>query len=237
MPRPARATPTSTRTAIASTAASTASVWDKAPAGVYKIARQMPAPINWSPRLADHNQFWRLTAQRLLVDGKKLDAVDRSEVIDRAAWLGAAIHALWSSTASAPSTPRPTAPPCSRPTRCCAATPSAPCHSTRIGVTLIFQSGVVNDPDLTTRLAAFVALAQFPSSEPVKNAIASLGNHAENREDPWLSAALDAAAPEPRSQKFGQCQIHRERDEPARRCRVATRHLQWPRRRPLEAHG
>ena len=62
------------------------------------------------------------------------------------------------------------------------------------GVALMFESAVVNDPDLTTRLAAFVALAQLPSSEAVKNAIAALGNDATNREDAWLSAALNAAA-------------------------------------------
>ena len=64
---------------------------------------------------------------------------------------------------------------------------------TEAGVALMFQSGVINDSDLTTRLAAFVALAKFPSSGPVKNAVTSLGAQEINRKDEWLSAALDAA--------------------------------------------
>ena len=62
------------------------------------------------------------------------------------------------------------------------------------GAALIFQSGVINDPDLTTRLAALVALAQLPTSQPIKNAVRSLGNKGQNRDDEWLSAALAAAA-------------------------------------------
>ncbi len=70
------------------------------------------------------------------------------------------------------------------------------------GVDLIFQSGVINDPDLTTRLAAFVALAQFPTSEPVKNAVTSLGNDEVNQKDEWLSAALDAAGKKHQAEAF-----------------------------------
>lgn len=70
------------------------------------------------------------------------------------------------------------------------------------GVDLIFQSGVINDSDLTTRLAAFVALAQFPTSEPVKNAVTSLGNDEVNQKDEWLSAALDAAGKKHQAEEF-----------------------------------
>ncbi|MDG2122565.1 MAG: c-type cytochrome, partial [Verrucomicrobiales bacterium] len=57
-----------------------------------------------------------------------------------------------------------------------------------------FESGVVNDPDLTTRLAAFVSLAHMPTSDAIKNAVSGLLRDSQNGTDQWLSAALNAAA-------------------------------------------
>ena len=167
-------------------------VWNQAPAQKTKNLDGAPTG-QLLAALADPNQFWRLTAQRLLVDGKKSDAAEELVALTKAPGV-AAIHALWALHGLGKldaDTHR---------AALLAADPVLRRHAVRAlpldkdGVALMFESAVVNDPDLTTRLAAFVALAQLPSSEAVKNAIAALGNDATNREDAWLSAALNAAA-------------------------------------------
>ncbi|MEN8693814.1 MAG: PVC-type heme-binding CxxCH protein [Akkermansiaceae bacterium] len=167
-------------------------VWDKAPPS--KITSLNGATtaqlIN---ALSDANQFWRLTAQRLLVDGNKTDATATLQNLSRQPGIGA-LHALWTLHGLEkldPGTHR-TALLSTDPALRRNAIKALPLDTN--GVDLLFQSGVINDPDLTTRLAAFVALAQFPSSEAVKNAISSLGNDPVNREDKLLRAALTAAS-------------------------------------------
>ncbi|MEN8847126.1 MAG: PVC-type heme-binding CxxCH protein [Akkermansiaceae bacterium] len=167
-------------------------IWDKAPESkVTTLAGASTSEL--IAALSDPNQFWRLTAQRLLVDGKKTDATVALKELTKKNGLGA-IHALWTLDGLGqldPETHRnallSTDPALRR-----NAVKALPLHDN--AVALLFQSGVINDPDLTTRLAAFVALAQFPTSDPVKNAISSLENDAINREDDLLRAALSAAS-------------------------------------------
>ena len=167
-------------------------VWDKAPkpritslngAGEAKLVSA----------LSDPNQFWRITAQRLLVDGKFESAVPALKTRVLEPGIGAT-HALWTLEglgALDADTHR---------AALLSTDPILRRNAVRAlprdegGVALIFQSGVVNDPNLATRLAAFVALAHLPTSENVKNAVAALYNNPENTKDPWLGAALKAAA-------------------------------------------
>ncbi|MEZ5324686.1 MAG: ThuA domain-containing protein [Verrucomicrobiales bacterium] len=143
--------------------------------------------------LSDANQFWRLTSQRLIVDGKKIEAVPALKSAVSAGGIGA-VHALWalqglgqlddathrSALLSADSVLRRNA---------VRALPNS-----EAGVALLFESSVINDPDLTTRLAAFVELATFPTSDALKSAVTNLMTNPENLGDEWLAAALNAAA-------------------------------------------
>jgi putative membrane-bound dehydrogenase-like protein len=54
---------------------------------------------------------------------------------------------------------------------------------------LFFGSGVFSDPDLHTRLAAFVKLADFPTSEEIKTLVKKLANDPVVKNDEWLAEA------------------------------------------------
>lgn len=143
--------------------------------------------------LHDSNQFWRLTAQRLLVESKSNDAAEALKVSTAMEGIGA-VHALWALhglgqlDAETHRSALLSADPVLRRN----AVRSLP--KSEAGITLLFESAVINDPDLTTRLAAFVALAELPTSEAIKSAVTNLLVNAENRGDAWLAAALNAAA-------------------------------------------
>ena len=53
---------------------------------------------------------------------------------------------------------------------------------------------MINDADLTTRLAAFIALSKFPTTDALKNAITSLAKNEKNQSDKWLRTALKVAS-------------------------------------------
>jgi mono/diheme cytochrome c family protein len=54
---------------------------------------------------------------------------------------------------------------------------------------LFFGSGVISDPDLTTRLAAFVKLAEFPTTEEVRTLVKKLNGDPIVKNDEWLHEA------------------------------------------------
>jgi putative membrane-bound dehydrogenase-like protein len=54
---------------------------------------------------------------------------------------------------------------------------------------LFFGSGVISDPDLPTRLAAFVKLADFPTTEPIKTLVKKLAADPVVKADEWLAEA------------------------------------------------
>jgi len=54
---------------------------------------------------------------------------------------------------------------------------------------LYFGSGVFSDPDLHTRLAAFVKLADFPTTEEIKTLVRKLANDPVVKKDEWLAEA------------------------------------------------
>ncbi|MEO8453279.1 MAG: PVC-type heme-binding CxxCH protein, partial [Gemmatimonadota bacterium] len=136
------------------------------------------------------NLFWRQTAQRLIVDGRKMDAVPalKTMVKDKAGRPGA-IHALWAlqglgaldrdlhhwALLSKDAPLRRNA--------------VRALESNEAGSRLFFETGVVNDPDMGTRLAAFVKLAQFPTTPAIKTVVAQLRKDPKNAADEWLGSA------------------------------------------------
>jgi len=54
---------------------------------------------------------------------------------------------------------------------------------------LFFGSGVFSDPDLNTRLAAFVKLADFPTTEEIKTLVKKLASDPVVKNDEWLAEA------------------------------------------------
>ncbi|MGK0185125.1 MAG: putative membrane-bound dehydrogenase-like protein [Verrucomicrobiales bacterium] len=167
-------------------------VWEKAPQSrIHALANASQEQLVQA--LSDPNQFWRVTAQRLIVDGEKEDAVPALRTSIGIGGVGA-VHALWAlhGLGQLDDVTHRAALLSSDPVLRRNAVKALPAGKS--GVSLLFESSVINDPDLTTRLAAFVALAEFPSSAPLKSAITNLLNNAENQSDEWLSAALNATA-------------------------------------------
>jgi mono/diheme cytochrome c family protein len=54
---------------------------------------------------------------------------------------------------------------------------------------LFFSSGVISDPDATTKLAALVRLTGFPTTKDIQKLVASIARNPANRADDWLNDA------------------------------------------------
>ncbi|WP_414660743.1 PVC-type heme-binding CxxCH protein [Horticoccus sp. 23ND18S-11] len=163
-------------------------VWDQAkPATITSLKGASTAQL--VAALGDATQFWRLTAQRLLVEGKRTDAAPALKQAVAGSDPIKAIHALWSlhglgqlddatqriGLLHADAAVRRNA------TRALGRDAAA--------VALFFASAVVSDPDPLTRLAALVKLAEFPATPQIKSVVVSLVRNPANQKDEWLREA------------------------------------------------
>jgi putative membrane-bound dehydrogenase-like protein len=164
-------------------------VWEKAqkPAITSLKGASTEALVN---ALSSDNQFWRVTAQRLLVEGKKTDAAEslKKIVATKDSGVGA-VHALWSlhglgqlddKTHLAGLLAKD-----SRVRRAATRALGNDDHAK----TLFFSAGVVTDPDLVTRLAAFIKLGDFSTAKEIQSVVTSLAKNPAHRSDEWLSDA------------------------------------------------
>jgi putative membrane-bound dehydrogenase-like protein len=167
-------------------------VWDGAPAPRIRSLAGAGDDVLVSA-LSDPNQFWRLTAQRLLVDGKRTPAAPTLIALTKQPGIGAT-HALWALHGIGELDADTHRAALLSPDPVLRRNAVRALSHDGAGTALLFESGVVNDPDLTTRLAAFVALAHLPTNDAIKNAVTGLLRDAQNSADGWLAAALGAAA-------------------------------------------
>jgi len=134
--------------------------------------------------------FWRLKAQQLLVEQRKTDAADAlKKIVSANDGSIAAIHALWAlqglgqldeATHKSALLAKDAA---LRRNAIRALGHDEKAHA------LFFGSGVISDPDLTTRLAAFVKLVEFPTTEEVKTLVKRLNSDPVVKNDEWLHEA------------------------------------------------
>ncbi len=173
---------------------------------IYRIvakdtASTMPRPLTGAPTaelvsaLNGDTQYWRLLAQRLLVDGRRTDAVAAlKQMAASNDGSNGAIHALWTLQglgALDADTHR-------------AALLAKDARLRRNAVRalgndvnaqhLFFGSGVVTDADLHTRLAAFVKLAGFPTTPEIRTLIGKLAGDPIVKNDEWLAEAAKMLA-------------------------------------------
>lgn len=156
--------------------------------------------------LASDNMFWRLHAQRLLVERGSKDVVPqllalaRDTSTDALGTNGAAMHALWTlhglGELGSPTTDtwRTAIGALRHPAagvRKAAAMvlPASPQSSAAM-----LDAGLLRDPDLHTRLATILALADMPASGDIGTALYAANQDAVNVGDRWLSRALYIAA-------------------------------------------
>jgi len=137
------------------------------------------------------NQFWSLTAQRLIVDNKIKDAAPALKKRVRSGSGGkGAIHALWSleGLGALDKDTHQAALLDKDPALRRNAIRALPANDA--GRQLFFSSPVVQDPDLLTRQVAFVKLAELPTIPEIKTVVAQLPRTAANTNDAFLNDTL-----------------------------------------------
>ena len=163
-------------------------VWDK-PGAIAK-ATQGESSAELLAGLSGSTQYGRLRAQRLIVEGKKKDlAPALRDLVTKSPAEVAAIHALWSleglGELDAPT----------HQSALLSVSPELRRNAIRALGTgesaqkLFFGAGVVADKDAATRLAAFVKLADFPTSTEVQTLVRQLSADVTVKSDEWLNEA------------------------------------------------
>lgn len=164
-------------------------VWDQArPAAIKSLKGAGTARL--VAALGDSNPFWRLTAQRLLVEGRATDAAPALRQAVTTAGPLNAIHALWTLHGLGQlddATHRAALVHADAAVRRNAV--RALGRDDR-AVALYFASAVMSDADSLTRLAAFVKLAELPTSASIKTVATSLVRNPSNQTDEWLREAI-----------------------------------------------
>ncbi len=165
-------------------------VWKDGPKSSIKSLANAKSP-GLVAALDSGNQFWSLTAQRLLVDHAMADAAPalRKRVVSGKGGTGA-IHALWS-LAGLGSLDKDT-----HQKALLDRDPAVRRNAIRAlpgdeaGRQLFFSSPVIQDPDLITRQAAFVKLAEFPALPAIETVVAQLQRTPVNTSDAFLNDSL-----------------------------------------------
>jgi putative membrane-bound dehydrogenase-like protein len=156
--------------------------------------------------LSADNMFWRMHAQRLIVErGQKdlvpqLIALVRNTSVDAIGLNGGAFHALWTlhglGELGSPATEAYKAavealkhPAAGVRKAAAMVLPQSPQSASAI-----VGAGLLRDPDLHTRLAAALAIAEMPPSPEIGRALYAESQKPENFGDRWLSRAFYIAA-------------------------------------------
>jgi putative membrane-bound dehydrogenase-like protein len=156
--------------------------------------------------LSSDNMFWRLTAQRLIVERGQKDVVPqlvamvRNRSVDEIGTNGGAFHALWTLEGLGE-----TANPASEGYRAAVEALKHPAAGVRKAAAMVLpktaeaasaitSAGLLQDPDLHTRLAAVLVIADMPDSPAIGRALYTEARKPENFKDKWLSRALYIAA-------------------------------------------
>jgi len=163
-------------------------VWDQAkPAKITSSKGATTAQL--VSALADGNQFWRLTAQRLLVEGKHTDAAPALKQSVAASAGVPAIHALWTLDGLGQLDDATHRIALNHPDAAVRRNATRALGTDARAVALYFGSSVVSDPDALTRLAALVKLARFSETKQIQTVVASLVRNTANQSDEWLKEA------------------------------------------------
>ena len=173
----------------------------------YKPLSLSPSlPTGLTAALRHDNMFWRLTAQRLLVERGQTDvlpqliAIVNDRTVDTIGLNSPAVHALWTmqglgvldgtNALALDAAKRALTHPAAGVRK--AAQSVLP--KTAQSVTDLLSAGALKDRDLNVRLNALLALSQMPASADAGRAIYLLSKEKEVIEDEWLPEAIWIAA-------------------------------------------
>ncbi|MEX2526251.1 MAG: PVC-type heme-binding CxxCH protein [Gemmatimonadota bacterium] len=191
-------------------------VWRGAPeARPMALSRQRPEDL--VPALTHPNLFWRLTAQRLLVERGEVDVLPelygllRGHELDELGLNPGAIHALWTLEGLGLLDPVTGDDRARTEAYLALDHPSASVRRNAVmalatagpGLEQLYpalhQAGLLEDPDPGVRIQALLALAELPASVPVGRRLYELAQvwdeeRADWMDDDWLPTALFLAA-------------------------------------------
>jgi putative membrane-bound dehydrogenase-like protein len=177
---------------------------DAAPAKPMALSKADPAGL--VAALKSDNMFWRLHAQRLLVERGNADVVPQlvalvgDTKVDAIGTNGAAFHALWTlhglgaiaNTTSAGG--RAAVQALAHPAAGVRKAAAMVLPSTDETTAALLTAKMLADADLHTRLAVALRFAELPPSDAAGKAIYAASREASNYGDRWLSRALYIAA-------------------------------------------
>ncbi len=152
--------------------------------------------------LADDNQFWRLTAQRLLVERAKNDVVPalitlaKDQSVDAIGLNGGVVHALWTLHGLGALDGRN-----AEALAVAVAALRHPSHGVRrnavqvlpatpAAAAAVAASGIINDSELNVRLAVFLAVSKLPANEEIGAQLFAQRQLDVVRVDKYLPTAL-----------------------------------------------
>ncbi len=156
--------------------------------------------------LQNDNMFWRMTAQRLLVESKNLAALPElykiisNNKVDEIGLNSPAVHALW--TLQGLGVLNGTNAEALQVVTKALSHPAAAVRKAAVqvmpanqqGIKAIEISNISNDPNLNVRLSAIMVIAALPPSLKMGELIFNATSNAENMKDEWIPKALLAAA-------------------------------------------
>jgi mono/diheme cytochrome c family protein len=132
-----------------------------------------------------------LTAQRLLVEAKRIDATPalKKTVLANDGSV-AAIHAFWTLQGLDQLDDALEKAALSAKDSALRRNGVRALGADQHGCELLFSAGVISDPDPVTRLAALVKLAEFPSTPQIQTVVKGLATDALVKNDEWLAEAM-----------------------------------------------
>ncbi len=153
--------------------------------------------------LQSDNQFWRVTAQRLIVEGNKIALIpeliklagDESN-LDKNGLNAPALHALWTLdglgaiNTNNPEADKTVAKALSSKGYAVKRAAMALLPETTEGSELLVKSGFLTDADPQLRLAAIVTASELPESATLYSEMEKLAKDEANTSDKWLNAAI-----------------------------------------------
>lgn len=180
-------------------------VWKGAPAH-RPMSLSAERPEELVAALRHSNMFWRMTAQRLLVERGRTDVladlyrIVATPAVDAVGLNSPAVHAIWTlhglgalngSNAAAERVVRGAL---RHPAPGVRKNALMALPKNRETFSAMLQAGSLSDEDSNVRLHAFLALADFPASEEVGRTAFQVGKDTAILKDEWLPTALFLAA-------------------------------------------
>jgi putative membrane-bound dehydrogenase-like protein len=169
-------------------------VWDKATTPAITSLKGA-STVELIKALGSDNQFWRLTAQRMLVEAGNKDGVPALRgIITGETDEVAAIHALWTLQGLGELDEATHQAALLAKSGGLRRNAVRALSADTAGQTLLFSSNTINDADPATRLAAFVKLAEFESSSELGTLVGRLSTDPDVLKDEWLKEAARVLA-------------------------------------------